>query len=248
MNINYMGLRTDRKPFNDPRVREAVSRAINREELVKSLYKDQALVANGPLPPNLLGYDKDLKPYPYDVEKAKQLLKDAGYADGLSIEMLSYPNPRPYNSVGGDTLATAIQGYLQKVGITVKITSAAWKEHKDNVKNGKAEAYLFGWVGDNGDPDNFLYSLLHSSQIGKGRLNDAKYTNTQFDDLLLKAQQVSTMDDRVKLYKQAQEILVADAPWVFISHGKDMAAMGAGVSGYKLHPTALVRLKDVVKQ
>ena len=247
MNINYLGLRTDRKPFDDPRVREAVSRAINRDELVQSLYKGQAMVANGPLPPILFGFDKDLQPYGYDPEKAKQLLKDAGYDNNLKIDLLSYPNPRPYNAIGGDTLATALAGYLAKVGITVNIQSAAWKEHKDNVKNGKGQAYLYGWIGDNGDPDNFLYALLHSSQIGQGRLNDAKYKNSEFDDLLTQAQQTSDAKQRQSLYAKAQEILVKDAPWVFISYSKDMAAMRKGVTGYKLHPTGIVRLLPVDK-
>lgn len=247
MNINYMAMRTDRKPFDNPKVREAISRAINRDELVKNLYKGNALVANGPLPPILFGFDKDLKPYPYDPEKAKQLLKEAGYDNNLSFELLSYPNPRPYNAVGGDSLATAIQGYLKQVGVNMKITSANWKEHKDNVKNGKAEAYLYGWTGDNGDPDNFLFALLHSSQIGKGRLNDAKYKNPTFDDLLMKAQQSSDKNERLKDYTAAQEILVKDAPWVFISHSMDMAAARKNISGFKIHPTGVYFLRTLVK-
>jgi len=246
MNINYMGLRTDRKPFNDPRVRQAVSMAINRDELVKNLYKGNAVVANGPLPPILFGYDKDLKPYGYDPEKAKELLKEAGVPN-LSFELMSYPNPRPYNAVGGDSLATAIQGYLAKIGVTVKITSANWKEHKDNVRNGKGDAYLYGWIGDNGDPDNFLFALLHSSQIGQGRLNDSGYKNAQFDDLLMKAQQTSNKDERLKYYTQAQEILVKDAPWVFISHSMDMAATRKNVTNFSLHPTGVVFLRGTGK-
>ncbi|HWQ41624.1 MAG TPA: ABC transporter substrate-binding protein [Desulfosporosinus sp.] len=247
MNINYMGLRADRKPFNDPKVREAISMAINREEMVKSLYKGNAVVANGPLPSILFGYDKDLKPYAYDPVKAKQLLKEAGYDNNLSFELISYPNPRPYNVVGGDSLATAIQGYLKQVGVTVNITSAAWKEHKENVKNGKAEAFLYGWTGDNGDPDNFLYALLHSSQIGNGRLNDAKYNNPEYDALLMKAQQSSDKSERIKDYTAAQEILVKDAPWVFISSSMDMAAASKSISGFKIHPTGVYFLRTLDK-
>lgn len=249
MNINYMGMRTDREPFDDPKVREAVSRAINREELVQSLYKGNAVVANGPLPPILFGYDSTLEPYGYDQEKAKQLLAEAGYNESnpLKFELMSYPNPRPYNAVGGDSLATAIQGYLKQVGVEVTITSAAWSEHKENVKNGKGEAFLYGWIGDNGDPDNFLYALLSSSQIGEGRLNEAKYSNKEFDDLLMQAQQTSNNDERVQLYSEAQHILVKDAPWVFISHSMDMAATGKTITGFSIHPTGVAFLKDVDK-
>lgn len=215
--------------------------------MVKSLYKGNAVVANGPLPSILFGYDKDLKPYGYDPEKAKQLLKEAGYDNSLSFELLSYPNPRPYNPVGGDSLATAIQGYLKKVGVDVKIVSAAWKEHKDNVKNDKSQAYLYGWIGDNGDPDNFLFQLLHSSMIGNGNLNDAKYHNVEYDKFLDHARSISDKTARLQDYTKAQEILVKDAPWVFISTSLDMAATRSNVKGFSLHPTGVVFLKATDK-
>jgi len=247
MNINYMGMRADRKPFNDPKVRQAISMAINREEIINSLYKGNAVLANGPLPSVLFGYVKELQPYPYDPAKAKELLKEAGYDNNLSFELNSYSDERPYNPIGGDNLARAIQGYLKEAGVTVNITSAAWKEHKENVKNGKGEAYLCGWIGDNGDPDNFLYALLHSNQIGNGRLNDAMYNNPKYDELLLKAQQSSSNKERIKNYTEAQQILVKDAPWVFISNSLDMTASNKSISGFSIHPTGVYFLRTLDK-
>ncbi|AET70875.1 ABC-type dipeptide transport system, periplasmic component [Desulfosporosinus orientis DSM 765] len=245
MNISYMGMRTDRKPFNDPKVRQAISMAINRKELVKALYQGNALVANGPLPPSLLGYDKTIQPYPYDPAKAKELLREAGYDDNLSFDLITYSDSRPYNTIGGDNLAVAIQGYMKEVGITVNITSAPWKEYKQNLQDGQGDAYLYGWTGDNGDPDNFLYVLLHSSQITS--LNYSKYKNPNYDELLEKAQQTSNIQERIKDYSSAQQILVKDAPWLFISTSMNITAANKRISGFSIHPTGVCFLRDVVK-
>ncbi|MCL4425518.1 MAG: ABC transporter substrate-binding protein [Firmicutes bacterium] len=165
----------------------------------------------------------------------------------LAVELLSYPNPRPYNPVGGDRLAQAIQADLAKVGIEVKIVSQAWKEHLKSVDEGKGDAFLLGWIGDNGDPDNFLYMLLHSSQI-ETTMNAAHYKNPDVDRLLSDAQKIADPAKRYDLYKKAQEVIVKDAPWVFFNHGVDMVAMRKNITGYQLHPTGWVNLQPVDKE
>lgn len=152
----------------------------------------------------------------------------------LSIELMAYSNPRPYNPEG-DKLAEAIQSELTKAGIEVKITTMPWTPYKDAVRvDRKGDAFLFGWIGDNGDPDNFLFVHFHSSQSG---LNIPKYSNPKVDDLLKKAQESSIMKDRTKLYEDAQKILAEEAPWVFFSHMKDFVATTDKVKGFKIHPT-----------
>lgn len=177
----------------------------------------------------------------------KKAESQAQPAKKLTIELLSYPNPRPYNPVGGDRLAQAIQADLAKVGIEVKIVSQAWKEHLKSVDEGKGDAFLLGWIGDNGDPDNFLYMLLHSSQI-ETTMNAAHYKNPEVDKLLSDAQKISDPAKRYDLYKKAQEIIVKDAPWVFFNHGVDMVAMRKNITGYQLHPTGWVNLQTVDKE
>ncbi|MCL6451633.1 MAG: ABC transporter substrate-binding protein [Acetobacteraceae bacterium] len=245
MNINYMGFRVFKPPFNNQKVRQAVSMAIDRKTLVEHLYQGNSLLANGPLPPCLWGYVPELKPYDYDPEGAKALLAEAGYPNGFTMDLLCYPNPRGYNPVGGERLGEAIQADLAKVGIKVNLVSKAWKEHLAACAGTDGHAYLIGWMGDNGDPDNFLYILLHGSQ-SEG-MNYSHYANPQVDDLLTKAQQTSNADERLALYKQAQEIIVRDAPWVFISHAMDMVAMRKNVTGFKIHPTSSIFLWNVDK-
>ncbi len=248
LNINYLGFRVDNIPFNDPKIREAVTRAIDREALVKRLYKEMAIVAQAPLPPIVLGHQEELKSYSYDPEKAKQLLREAGYEDNLSFELLSYSEQRPYNEVGGDCLAEIIKDDLSKVGIKVKVTSATWQEHKENLRLGKGDAFLYGWLGDNGDPDNFLYPLLHGSQIREPGLNYSNYNNPTYNALIVKAQEAIESSERIRNYAFAQKLLVSDAPWIFISHALNVVVTRKNVEGLCILPTGLVNLSKAEKR
>lgn len=244
MNINYMFFNTSRAPFNDAKLREAVTYAINRDELVKFLYQGYADVANSQLPSFMPGYDKDVKPYAYDPEKAKSILKELG-KENLEIKMITYSNPRPYNSVNGQKLAEAIQGYLSKVGIKATIDVYEWTDYKKRAGNGEGDVGFYGWIGDNGDPDNFL-SLLESKEI-ESTLNAAKYSNPKVDELLVKARSLPNNDERYNAYKQILQILSKDAPWLPISNALTLAAYNPNVKGFTVHPTGNIFFKDVTK-
>lgn len=246
MNINYLGFFTHKAPFNDVKMRQAVSQAINRQHLVDYLYQGLADVASGPLPKFMPGYDGSLKPLDYDPEKAKALLKEAGYK-GQKLVIITYSNPRPYNPVGGDKLAAAIQQDLMKVGITTEIKTYPWKEYKDALfKAQDGDMFTYGWIGDNGDPDNFL-TLLDSKEIA-GSLNSAKYHNPQVDKLLVDGRQNMDPAKRQQIYSELQKIILVDAPWVYLSHSLDMAAYSKNVENFNLHPTGVVFLKGTGKK
>lgn len=244
MNINYMGFYCDKKPFDNPKIRQALSMAIDRNNLVKFLYQGLADLPNGPLPSFMPGYDKTLAPYEYNPEKAKQLLKEAG-AEKLKFKFITYSNPRPYNPVNGEKLAAAVQADLLKIGVETTITSYPWKEYKEALKNEEGDAFFYGWIGDNGDPDNFL-SLLETKEI-KSTLNAAHYSNAKVDDLLVKARTSSDAAERAKLYSELQKIVVQEAPWVFLSHSKDMVAYSPKVQNFAMHPTGVTFFRGVSK-
>lgn len=244
MNINYMAFNCSRAPFDDPKLREALSHAINREELVKYLYQGYSELANSQLPKFIPGYNPDVNPYEYDVEKAKQLLKEIGKED-LEVKIITYSNPRPYNPVG-QKLAESVQNYLGKVGIKATIDVYPWKEYKQKASQGEGDILFFGWIGDNGDADNFL-SLLDSKEIGSS-LNSAMYANLEIDELLAKARELQSGEERNNVYKKIQEILAKDAPWLPISHATDMAATSSKVKNFMLHPTGTMMLNQVEKE
>ncbi|KAJ49354.1 peptide/nickel transport system substrate-binding protein [Clostridium tetanomorphum] len=245
MNINYMAFNCSRPPFNNVKLRQAISYAINKEELVKYLYQGFADVANTPLPSFIPGFNDRVKSYDYNPEKARQSLKEAG-KENLQIKMIAYSNPRPYNPVNGQKLAEAIQNYLAKVGVKATIDVYPWKEYKEKIAQGEGDVLFYGWTGDNGDADNFL-SLFDSKEI-KSTLNAAKYNNAKVDELLAKGRKTPNGEERNNVYKQIQELVDKDAAWVTISYAKDMVAYSPKVKNFKIHPTGVVFLKGVEKE
>ncbi len=246
MNINYMGFLCHKKPFNDVRVRRAISMAINRADLVKYLYQGVAQVANGPLPSFIPGYDPKLTPLSFNQAEAKKLLAEAGYKDGFTFNIITYSNPRPYNPATGVKLAEAVQAELLKIGVKTNIKVYPWTEYKTVLMKGEeGDAFFYGWIGDNGDADNFL-SLLDSSQIDSS-LNSAKYKNAKVDEMLKQGTLVLDPKARVKIYQDLQKVLVEEAPWVFISHATDLYAVRPNVKNFQAHPTGVSWLDGVDK-
>lgn len=243
MNINYMAFNMTRAPFDDARVREAIVRAINVPELVEALYQGYSATAYSVLPSFMPGYNANAKPFEYDPEKAKQLLTDAGISD-LSITMVTYSNPRPYNAATGTKLAEAIMGYLTAIGVTVDITQYDWTTYKEKVVQGEGDIRFYGWIGDNGDPDNFMNLLSDSDPA----MNVSGYNNTQYNDLIKQAAATPNGEERNALYGQMEEIVAAEAPWLPISHAQSMAAYGANVKNFSVHPTGNIFFSRISKE
>lgn len=244
MNINYMAFNCERAPFNNAKLREALSYAINRNELVEHLYQGYADVAKTQLPSFIPGF-KNIDAYEYNPDKAVTMLKELGQ-ENLNIKMITYSNPRPYNSVGGQKLAEAIQNYLSKVGVNATIDVYQWTEYKSKTQQGEGDIVFYGWNGDNGDADNFM-SLLDSKEIA-GSLNVARYSNPKVDELLLKAKKTPNGDQRNSIYGELQDLLAKDAPWVPISYAKQMAASSSKIKNFSIHPTGTVFFKNIDKQ
>jgi peptide/nickel transport system substrate-binding protein len=236
--VSGVALPTQTKPFDDPKVRQALNFAVDKDTLDKYLFKGLATAMNAPLPPTQWGYDKSLPGYPYNPQKAKQLLASAGYPDGFTATLYIYPGQKSYNPVGGPDLSQALQADLKKVGVTLKIqqleSGALFaKVHAKDF----TDMALAGWSGDNGDPDNFIGSLWASSNIPS--INTARYVNPKVDDLLAKGLEATDVKMRLKIYKEAQKIIMDDAPWIFLNYPAQLRAVSAKVSGMVLSPTAM---------
>lgn len=241
MNVGYLGLTSTRPPFDNVKVRQAVNYAIDKEAIIKAFYNGQAEVAKNPMPPVIEGYNDDVKGYDYDPEKAKQLLKEAGY-DGEKIELWAMPVARPYMP-DGQKIAEAIQKNLADVGIQSKIVSYEWATYLEKLTNGEADAFLMGWTGDNGDADNFLFTLLDETTIGSN--NYAYYKNAEVHKLLATAQSETNEDKRNDLYKKAQVIISKDAPWVPLAHSTPLLAGKSTIQGFVAHPTGTDKFNNV---
>jgi len=243
-NIGYMAFNTEKKPFDDPKVRQAINMAINKEEIVNAFYNGLAETATSPLPPSLWGYDDSLEPYEYNVEEAKKLLAEAGYENGFETELYTMSNPRPYLPEPVK-IAEAIQSDLAEVGITAEIVSSEWATYLDDTKQGKHSMAMYGWTGVMADPDNFLYPNLSKTNTEKPAQNIAFYKSDEFTSLITEARETIDQDKRIELYKQAQQLFQKDAPWVMLAYTTPPLAQMDYVEGYKPHPMSNDLLTDV---
>ncbi|MGI8477012.1 MAG: ABC transporter substrate-binding protein [Thermomicrobiales bacterium] len=246
LNTNYIEFNVKKDPFTSKEVRQALNYAVNKDELSKGLYEGAMTVAGGVLPPSDWAYNPDLKGYAYDVEKAKALLATAGYgADKpLKFTFMVYTIARGYNPAA-DRLGTAIQEYWKKVGVEADIQTEEWTQYKTDRRADKFQVSLDGWQGDNGDPDNFLYSLL--GKANQGGSNTSGYDNPDVEKLLTDAQAITDQTQRKAIYHQAEQLIVDDAPWVFLGYQKHQLVARANVKNLTLQPTYIYYLAAVTK-
>jgi peptide/nickel transport system substrate-binding protein len=202
--MNYLGLNTYEKPFSDVRVRQAVNYAVNRELINKALFNGEAILCAGPISPRTLGADPNLKPYPYDPEKAKELLAEAGYPNGFETR-LAYGTYMPQIQ----EQAEAIAADLAKVGVRVTLEPFERAVMWDRYKNKKHAMYIYFW-DDAPEPDRYMYSLFHSKS------RDYYYKNEAVDRLLEKGRSTMDLEARVKVYNELDRVLYEDAPWIYL--------------------------------
>ncbi len=240
MNINYMAYNTTRAPFNDVKVRTAISQAINVPELVTSLYQGYAEVATSVLPTFIPGFDKSISQVAFDKEAAKTALANAGVT---KLHMITYTNPRPYNTANGQALAEAIQGYLKSVGVTATIDSFDWTTYKEKVNAGDYDICFYGWIGDNGDPDNFMNLMADKDP----RMNVARYDNPAFKELIAKGLTTPSGNDRNKIYTDLEKMAAKDAVWLPISHATTLVGYRSNVKNFNYHTTGVIFLSEASK-
>jgi len=246
MHVWYLVFNCRKEPFNSKEVRQAVNHAINKEAIVNELLKGTGVLAKGPLPPVVWGYTDDVKHYDYNPEKAKQLLAQAGYPNGFKVTFWV-----PESGSGMQqpkAMAVAIQADLRAVGIETEIQTFEWGTYLDKVLGNPdelPELFEMSWIGDNGDPDNFLYILLSGDAWPPNGFNMGYYRNEQVDELLRQAQRITDRAQREQLYQQALKLLVEDAPWAWIDHETQIVAMKKFIRGFKLHPTGVFRFQNV---
>jgi peptide/nickel transport system substrate-binding protein len=239
--VSYLAMNTMHKPFDDVRVRRAANFAINKEPIVKLAYQGRAVAADSPLPPAEWGFHEPRVRYGYDPVTAKRLLAEAtadGTFDPAQVFKLYAPStPRPYASQP-ERVARFLQASLEQVGIHTELVLQPYAQHRASVENGEHDMCLFGWIGDTGDPDNFLYVLFHSdnANIG-GAQNVAFYRDPTVDKWLEEAQGTADETTRSGLYAAVQDKLATDAPWVPIAHSELVVAGRAELEGVVLSPT-----------
>jgi peptide/nickel transport system substrate-binding protein len=239
----YLAFNYKVKEFTNKRVRQAVANAINRKAIVDALYGGTGMVASQFQPPSLWGYNKELKDHPFDPQRARDLLRDAGFPQGLKeitwedgrkepLQFWYMPVSRPYYP-NPKEIAEAMAADLARVGITVQLQTTDWAVYLDKRKNGQLPLYMLGWTGDNGDPDNFVCYFF----CQPGASTEAFYANQPLAETLLQAQKMTDQPRRAELYRKAEQMIQDDIARLFIANNQPPLAFRKNVRGYVANPT-----------
>ena len=231
LHTGYVSMNVRMKPFDNAKVRQAVNMAINKQRICK-IINNRAVPANQPLPPAMPGYDKNYKGYPFDPAKAKALMAEAGYADGITTELYANntdPNPR---------IAQAIQQDLAEIGITAEIKTLA---QSTVIAAGGEEDQApmiwsggMAWIADFPDPSNFYGPILGCGGAVKGGWNWAWYCNKELDGLAAKADAMSDPAkavEREELWRSIFIKLMEDAPWAPVFNEQRFTMRAARLGG-----------------
>jgi oligopeptide transport system substrate-binding protein len=209
LGLLYLGFNTQIKPFDDKRVRQAFNYGVNKEAIVREITKMGSQPATGTLPPGMPGHDPDLKGYYYNPAKAKRLLAEAGYPNGAGFPVVQLWASSKAESTKAEL--AAYQEQLAALGVKVELHFVPeWKVFDSMLQEGKLPMFRLAWYADIPDPDNFFTPLLHSSSPR----NVTFYRNPQVDRLLEQAREELDYTKRIKLYREAERIVMDDAPWI----------------------------------
>lgn len=220
LNVCYLSFNCDK--ITDKNLRRTIAAAINKHDLVDIVYRGAATIAKNPLPPFIAGHNDDI---PFSPLKSEI----SNFKSPLKLHVMT--NPRPYlpNPLRA---AEMIKADLEKVGIPVEIVPNEWGAHLSRTSHGEHELALMGWVGDNGDADNFLYVLLDKDTATLGSaLNICFWKNDAYHDLMIAARRELDPGKRAALYRKSQEIIFDEVPMVPLAHAKSLAACRANAEG-----------------
>ncbi len=230
----YIGFNTQREPYTDIRVRQAINYAVNKEDIVQYVLSGAGRVADAPIAPGIFGY-KQAGPYEYDVEKAKALLAEAGYPDGFKAT-LYHPTGRYLMDA---SIAEAVQAQLRDVGIEVELVTMEWATYlaftRKPVEESELEMYLLGWGTVTGDADYGIYALFHTTQWVPDGSARSFYSNAQADLLMDTARVMPNPTLRDGIYGELIDLLWYEAPWLYLHSEVQINGQRANIHGLVYH-------------
>jgi ABC-type transport system substrate-binding protein len=230
----YLFFNVTNEPFTDVRVRQAVNYAVDVEGIVRDLFDGAARVSDAPIAPAVFGYSAQ-PPYARDVDRARQLLEEAGVPEGTTVTLF-HPTGRYIQDA---LVADAVRSQLREVGLNAELRTLEWPQYVPHVRRPAPEndiqVAMLGWGTVTMDADYGLFALFHSSEHPPG-FNGSFYDNPEVDRLLDEARINPNPEDRQRLYDEAIAIIWEDAPWLFLYSEVQLTAIRANVEGFIVHP------------
>ena len=236
--VDYIGFNVNTPPFDDPKVRQAFALAVDREKIAEVILKSAIPVATGVLPPGVPGYTPTEKTYPYDPERAKQLLSESKYADNLGEITLAESGA---GATVGPTTEAIIQYWKDNLGVDVQIQQAESATFFDDIDEGRYQMFHLGWIMDYPDPEDILDILFHS----KSRQNSTRYSNAEVDAKLEQARTEADTEKRLALYQEIEKIVIDDAAWMPMFFDVGHVLVKPYVKNYIFPPLVIEKFRDV---
>ena len=224
--VSFIAFNCQKEPFNNVKVRQALHYAVDKQTIIDVIYEGYGVPCNSVFPTMMPGYDSELNIYSYDLEKAKQLLTEAGYPDGFDMEILVSNEIR-------SRICQIIQQDYASIGVNMEISVVEFGTLVEMSTGEDYDAFLLGW-SQAVDADNTMVFSFHSDNFGsKG--NRARYSNPEFDEIVMQARVEMDETKRNELYKEAQRIVMEDSPWIPIMQAVNVAGMDKGVEGVVMY-------------
>lgn len=236
--VNYMGFNFNEKPFDDVRVRQAVNYAINQDPIIKGVFQGVGKKGTSVTPENVFGHHPGLKEYEYDINKAKELLKEAGYKDGFKTTLWTWDRKDLVD------LAEVLQSQLKGIGIEVEVVVNEFAAFTAAAASGETGMFIYGWGNATADADYMQYHVFHSSAKGAPG-NYFFYENPEIDKLIEEGRKEQDVEKRKEIYAKIQEIEQEDAVFVPIWFRENVAAISKDIDGLYMNPVTYLMVKDV---
>jgi peptide/nickel transport system substrate-binding protein len=242
--VDYVYINTSKgnPALQNPKVRQALSYAVDYDALTVSVQEGFATQMRGPIPKGLWGHDESAFQYKRDVEKAKALLAEAGVSN-LSLDLL-YSDNKPW----WETEALTLQAFFQEIGVKLNLKKVAYATSREMIDSGQFDLALGVWSPDFADPYMFMNYWFDSANFGLAG-NRAFYKNDKVDELVRKAASVNDKAEREKLYKEAQQIVIEEAPYIYLYQKDFLLPISKNVKGFVYNPMleGIYNLADMSK-
>ena len=226
--ITYASFNQTKKPFDDVRVRQALSYATNKQNMVDVILEGFGQEMNNVFPVTMPSYLADLNPFPYDVEKAKALLAEAGYADGMNIEIATSGDER-------NRVAQLLQSDYAAINVTLDIVLLEWGAYLEYISKKDHQMFIVGWSAGF-EPDGSCTPLFHTDSGGPTG-NRGWYSNPEVDKLIEDGKTTLDMEKRIPIYEKIQTQVMQDAVWIPLFSKETVIAMRNGLEGVRISPT-----------
>ncbi len=236
--VAYLGFNTQKAPFNNVKVRQAIAYAINADDIIDAVLMGAGSPSNSPIGPKVFGHNPDIPRYQQNYEKARQLLAEAGYPDGFKTSIWTNDNPVRVQ------ISQVVQAQLRQIGIDMSIDVVEWGAFLDGTSRGDHDMFIMGWVTVTGDADYGLYALFHSTTHGSAG-NRSFYSNPEVDGLLSEARTSTDVQEREALYHKLQVTLQSEVPTFAIYDQFQNVGIQRNVAGFSMAPAGHHKLRGV---